>query len=614
MNDNQKKLEEWSKLDCDATEFDELENKLNTQLEEQLSDLESLELDSEKIGNPDSFGETVSNVVWEQFLNQVGVVAGEDFIKENRDLNFDPRVSKHIQTGDNFKKAVELDGKIGVLEKKVELGDASVSEKLNLKKLKIKRNSLIANHNRDIDYDKRYKSYQSNFQYDENGNVITQHDRIDDEDKAVLKPGYREPFDKERNKDPKKVGSAAVHMDETVSIGELCRNPEVNAHMEKEKIIAFDISDDNLNPMSGDANESKLDHNAKKWLESSRNGQKPADRFDIDEEQIREKDEHARKVLGEEVEKGREESERTGKESIKAESKLIGGKALRSALMGVLASLLKDVIRKLIAWFRSGNRQLSTFIDSIKAAITSFVSNIKKHLLNAGNTVVTTIATAIFGPVIGMIKKAWIFLKQGYKSLKEAISFLKNPENKNMPFSLKLMEVGKIVIAGLTAGGAIVLSEVIEKGLMGIPGFAIEIPLLGSLANIIGLFLGATVSGIIGALALNLIDRAIAKKLKDINRGEQIEKKKEIINTQGQLVEVAKVRVDYTKADTYSSIKERHAEAADMMNDAILTIKNNSEAIETPLCEDAEVIDDSEPISENEDAINEINNELNSMN
>ncbi|MBQ5975862.1 MAG: hypothetical protein IJL48_09165 [Bacteroidales bacterium] len=81
MNDDQKKLEEWSKIDCDATEFDKLESKLESQLEEQLSDLESLELDREKIGNPDSIGETVKNVVWEQFLNQVGVVAGEDFIK-----------------------------------------------------------------------------------------------------------------------------------------------------------------------------------------------------------------------------------------------------------------------------------------------------------------------------------------------------------------------------------------------------------------------------------------------------------------------------------------------------------------------------------------------------
>ena len=77
-----------------------------------------------------------------------------------------------------------------------------------------------------------------------------------------------------------------------------------------------------------------------------------------------------------------------------------------------------------------------------------------------------------------------------------------------------MLQVGKIIIGALTAGGAIVLGEVIEKGLMHIPVFNIQIPLLGSLANILGIFLGAVVAGIVGAIALNLIDKAIAKKQK----------------------------------------------------------------------------------------------------
>ena len=220
----------------------------------------------------------------------------------------------------------------------------------------------------------------------------------------------------------------------------------------------------------------------------------------------------------------------------KKEAIRIGEKALRSIVMGLFASLIKDIIRKLIVWFRPGNRKLNTFIDSIKEAISSFVADIKKHLLNAANTLVTTIATAIWGPVIGMIKKAWIFLKQGHMSVKQAIIFLNDPANKNMPFSLKMMEVGKIFIVGLTAGGAIVLSEAIEKGLLTIPGFAFEIPLLGSLANIIGMFLGALVSGLIGALALNIIDRVISNKLRKLNVEQQIEKKSDIIKTQGRFL------------------------------------------------------------------------------
>ena len=95
-----------------------------------------------------------------------------------------------------------------------------------------------------------------------------------------------------------------------------------------------------------------------------------------------------------------------------------------------------------------------------------------------------------------------------------------------------MLEVGKIVIASITAGGAILLSEVIEKSLMTIPAFAFQIPLLGSLANILGIFFGAIVSGIIGAIALNLIDRLLAKKVKSENQLRQIKKGNEILKKQ----------------------------------------------------------------------------------
>lgn len=104
MNYSKNQLEEWAELDSDAVNFDDLESKLESELEEQMSDLDALEHDREKIGNPDTIGETVMNVVWEQFINQVGVIAGEDFIKENRGLTLDLRDDAHIQTTENFAK------------------------------------------------------------------------------------------------------------------------------------------------------------------------------------------------------------------------------------------------------------------------------------------------------------------------------------------------------------------------------------------------------------------------------------------------------------------------------------------------------------------------------
>lgn len=546
MNEIRNQFAEWAELDCDTVSFDALESKLDSELEKQMADLEVLEKDREKIGTPDSIGNTVMKVVWEQFINQVGVIAGEDFIKENRNLTLDLRDSAHIQTTDNF-----AEGK-------------------------------IATHNDKINYQERYDNWQSKLQHDENGNIVT-HTTRSGRQEANLAPGARKLFDQGRP-----VGSLekGTDMDHTVSAGEIIRDPAANAHLSQDEQIDFANSDKNLNEMNSSHNRSKKDTPMKEWLdEPNANGQRPKDIFadpmskeylsDELEQRYRDKDAEAREEYKKRKTEGEKRSIETGKQSQKEEALRIGGKALRSIVMGLFASLIKDVIRKLVAWFRSGNRKLSTFIDRLKESVKSFISDIKKHLLNAGNTLVTTVTTAIFGPVIGMIKKAWIFLKQGYKSIRQAIEFLKNPVNKNKPFSIKMMEVGKIVIVGLTAGGAIVLSEVIEKGLMTIPGFAFEIPLLGSLANLTGMFLGALVSGLIGALALNIIDRFISKRLKKENDKQQLEKENEIIQTQERLTVVTENRVAENKVQVVTNIAHRHDEAGKHFKDVKSRIEKN---------------------------------------
>lgn len=572
MNDKNNQLQEWTELDCDSMNFDELEKKLNSELEEQMADLKGLELDREKIGNPDTIGHTVMNVVWEQFINQVGVIAGEDFIKENRGLTLDLRDSAHIQTTKNF----------------------AAGE--------------IATHNNEIDYQERYDDWQNNFAKDDQGKIIMVPKRFSNEMVEKIKPGARNYLDGES-------GSVSMPNDHTVSAVEIIRDPEANAHLSRPEQHTFATGDKNFLPLDGHFNASKRDATMTDALNHKHDGKRAAERFNIDEKELQERDKIARAEFERQKKEGELRSIETGKKSQKKEALRISGKALRTVVMGLLASLIKDIIRKLISWFRSGNRKLNTFIDSVKAAIKSFLSNLKEHLLNAANTFVTTIATAIFGPVIGMIKKAWIFLKQGYKSVKEAITFLKNPENKNMPLSLKMMEVGKIVIVGLTAGGAIVLSEVIEKGLMSFPVFAFNIPIIGSLASLIGMFLGSLVSGIIGALALNQIDRLIAKKLKTINTQQQFHKKNDILVTQEQLIKVNESKVENTRNKTIESIKKRHTECADLMKESIEKIKSNSKEIYENSIEEAEIIEDEENNqSENEETLDSITNILKQIN
>lgn len=530
-------------FDAEDMDFAQLESQLEAELDSQMEDLKVLEEEHDKIGNPATIGETVKNVVWEQFINQVGVIAGEDFIRENRGLTLDLRDSAHIQTTENFEK-----GK-------------------------------IATHNDKIDYQKRYDDWQANFQHDENGDVKTHQTRTGKQE-ATLVNGARKPFDEGR---PTGSVERGTDMDHTVSAGEIIRDPAANAHLSKEEQIAFANSEANLNEMNAGQNRSKGDKSMTDWLDNpNKNGQKPDEIFDINEEQkekYREKDKEARTEYERVKKEGEKRSIETGKKSQREEAFRIGGKALRSVIMGLLASLIKDIIQKLVAWFRSGKRSLSTFIDSVKLAIKSFLSNLKTHLLNAGNTLITTIFTAIFGPVIGMIKKAWIFLKQGYQSVKEAIEFFKNPANKNMPFSIKMMEVGKIIVTGATAGGAILLGETIEKGLMTIPVFAFQIPLLGSLASLLGMFFGALISGLIGALALNLIDKMIAKKQRSINQIQQINKKNDIINSQEQILVVTAVHAANDKKDTAQNVMNRHQEANDIIEKSTSSVDENLNAV-----------------------------------
>ncbi|HHK5534018.1 TPA: cation diffusion facilitator family transporter [Bacillus mobilis] len=517
----------------DSFDFDELENKLQGELDTQLLDLDVLKDEREQIGNPENLGNTIMNVVWEQFINQIAAKAGEDFIKENRGLTLDLRKEAHIQTTENFEK-----GK-------------------------------IANHNTKIDHQQRYDDYQARFQKDDNGEIKTKTDRRSGKDQKVLNKDARNDFDKGRVQ-----GSASVHKDHTVPTAEINRDPEANAHLSRDEQVAFANSEKNLNDLDASANQSKGDSSMSDWLASEPDDKKPAERYNIDEDELREQDSIAREEYEKKKQEGTQKSIETGKQSRKEEAFRITGKALRTAVMLMFTEFIKEVIGKLIKWLKSAQKNLNTLIDHIKEAISSFISKLKTHLKNAGNSVLTTIFTAIYGPVVATIKKVWVLLKQGWKSIKEAISYLKNPDNKDKPISIRLLETGKIVMAGLSAVSAMLLGEAIEKGLMTIPFLAVEIPLLGSLASLIGLFTGGLTAGIIGAIAINLIDKAIEKNQITHNIGKQIEKRNEVLNTQSQLIDLNREKLANTKKKVFDSITERHEKAKIEVNQSLNAILN----------------------------------------
>lgn len=545
----------------ESFDFDELEEKLQSQLEEELADMQFLAEEKEKIGSPDNLGNVIMDVVWEQFLNQVAVTAGEDFIEANRGLTLDLRTEAHVQGVDDFEK------------------------------------QKYATHNTYVDYEARGEEYRSNFytdpnvkpnakqkqeqRYNEETKVWETYDNVDGEWKKTLKSDYRKPYEEDRNKDKKnKFGSKTINKDHQVADATIARDAEAGAYMTTDEKVSAANSEDNLYDLDSAANQSKSDHDGEKWVKHKRtgkngNGQTNGEYFGIDEDEYIEQDKKAKDAYAEKKKKKREEEIALGKKSQKEEAFRIGGKALQAVLMQLLAEFVREIIAKLVKWFKSAKKALETLLDSLKEAIHSFIGKMKTHLINAGNTVFTTVATAIIGPIFGTIKKVWMMLKQGWSSLKNAVKYIKDPANKGKPVGILLMEVGKIIIAGLTGAGALILGEVIEKGLMTIPIFAFEIPLLGSLANILGIFLGAVVAGIIGAIAINLIEKQIEKSMKRDNVDAQIKKGNEILNLQHQVQVVSEAKMEHTKNTAAQNIHDRHMASANEMKNSVEKIRAN---------------------------------------
>lgn len=540
-NNNENAILDAMAFEDEDLDLNSLETELQSELEEQFSDLNLLQEEREHINNPDHLGETVMNVIWEQFMNQVAVTAGEDFIKENRGLKLDLRDEAHIQTTENFAA-----GK-------------------------------IAGHNTKIDYQERYDDWQSNFVKDEQGNVVT-HTTRSGKEEATLVKGARKPFDAERPS-----GSVERHtdMDHTISAAEIIRDPAANAHMTKEEQIAFANSKANLNEMDSSLNRSKGDKSMADWLDHENSkGQKPDEIFDIseqDKKKLRQKDAEAREEYGKQKKEAEERSIEAGKQSQKEEFFRIRDKALRTALMSLLTTLLKEVIGKLILWLKSAEKSLNTLIDYIKRAIISFASKLKDLLINTTDSILTTIATSIIGPVVGVIKKTVTLLKQGWKSLMEAVQYLRSPENRNKPLRYLLPQVGTIVISGLSGVGAIVLGEFIEQSLMGFPFLAVDIPILGSPANLIGTLMGAIVCGVIGAIAIDLINKYIAKQQENNNTRDQINKKNEILRTQDKLIDIKAQKMVTAKEQAFHTMRERREQAKDTILEAMATIFSEDE-------------------------------------
>jgi len=530
-----------SEIDFDYEQLLEIENSLENNLKDVVEHIEQVDIDREKLQNNEYLQESIENIVWEQVQLQLAAQIGEEFIKDNNGQTLDLRKDAHIQTAENFEK-----GK-------------------------------LATHNRDVDYQERYDTWQNNFVKDDLGNIKT-HSTRSGKIVNTLTKDARKPFDAGRPTGSKEKGT---QMDHTVSAGEIIRDPKANAFLTKEEQIAFANSKVNLNEIRSEVNQAKGDQSTTELFDNPNSkGQYAREVHNIsskEEKQLREKDKEAR----EEYDRVRDEAEKraikSGKKSRRDEALKVSGKAFKAALLQLLSEFLRELISKFISWLKETERNLSTFIEKIKEAIISFVNNLSNHLLNVGKSVVTMIASAIVGPVINTFLKAWTFIHQGWKSLKEAIDYLNNPDNKEKSVQIMMLEIGKIVVAGLSATGAIVLGETLGASLTAsFPVLAVSIPLLGTIGSVIGTFMGATLSGIIGAFVLKMIDQQIVNKQITELSSKKIDQNNEMLVIKDQLLDVKSIKLQVEQDSVINTIKERHDMAASIMKEKLSDIFEES--------------------------------------
>ncbi|CAM4168201.1 hypothetical protein BAMA_19290 [Bacillus manliponensis] len=506
-------------------DFEEVEGFLSKQLEDSFSDLELLENERESIADPDSLGKVVLDEVWKQFGNQIGL----DMTNETLIQKYD---REHPQQYKDIANSV--------------LQDQQYKDANEAMKEKQKAGTL------------KDEYTGKNLKHNENANL----------DHVVSR---KELFENQRRKQANLSVADLANKEENLKATNESLNKSKGAKSNKEYLEKREAREKELIKQNERANK-KIDESnmsdVDKRLQKEKNDKRLKDKFAADDDSMMKADKEARKAINKDITVN----------AAKEVGKKAGKDALKVMAVSALFTLLKEIMNGLIRFFKAGSKSFNGFLSEMRESIKSFFSKIFSFIQTGASTLIGTIISEIFGPIVSTFKKLVSVIKQGVYSLIDAVNYLRDKKNKDKPFSAKVAQVGKIITVGLVGGSAIFLGEVFEKFLLTVPGMQIEIPLIGSLANMIGLFLSSLVSGLVGAIVLNLIDKFIAKKVKEEKDQQIIDKKNGIMNLQQVQRFVAENRVVALKENVMNEISENHVLAKDIMRQSLNKIFDDNHA------------------------------------
>ena len=493
--------------------YDELEELLEQQFTMEFSNLEKLELECKEISSPDKLGDIILDEIWSQFANQIGLdMTSDTFLKQYNDKHPNGYTKEEGSKIMKDKRYTDANNAMKERQKNGNLKDEytgktiKINEKANLDHV-IPRKQIFENPWRKI------------------ADIETS----DLANKSENLAGTNESLNKSKG---------------AKSNSEYIKNREAREKNLKEQVERANKKIDKMNISDAEKRNLKAENN-----------KKLNDKLAADSDKMIKAEKSAKKAMYKPIAK---------KAAVRMANKA-GKDAVKAMFVAALFGMLKEIMNALVRFFKSKKRSFDTFLDEMKNALHSFFGKIRDFIKVGVDSFVGSIVGEIIGAFAEKLRKLPNLVKQLFGSIRESISYLSNPENQSHSTAIKIAHVSKIITSALLGVGAMFLGEYFEQFLNKIPGMTFEIKLLGTIANILGMFFASLLTGILGAIIINGLDGFISRKLQDENKKQQADKKNELLRIQDVQIFVAEQNVAVKRNDIFSKMAKNHQKLRELL-------------------------------------------------
>lgn len=495
--------------------YDELEELLEQQFTTEFSNLEKLELECKEINSPDKLGDAILDEIWNQFANQIGLdMTSDTLLKQYNDKHPNGYTKEEGAKIMKDKRYTDANNAMKERQKNGNLKDEytgktiKINEKANLDHV-IPRKQIFENPWRKI------------------ADIETS----DLANKSENLAGTNESLNKSKGA---KSNSEYIKKREARE-----KNLKEQVERANKKIDKMNISD------------------AEKRNLKAENNKKLNDKLAADSDKMIKAEKSAKKAMYKPIAK---------KAAVRMANKA-GKDAIKAMLVAALFGMLKEIMNALVRYFKSKKQSFDTFLKEMKKSLHSFFGKIKDFIKVGVDSFVGSIVGEIIGAFAEKLRKLPNLVKQLFGSIRESISYLSNPENESHSTAIKIAHVSKIITSALVGVGAMFLGEYFEQFLNKIPGMTFEIKLLGTIANILGIFLASLLTGILGAIIINGLDGFISRKLQDENKRQQADKRNELLRIQEVQIFVAEQNVAIKRNHIFSKMAKNHQKLRELLGD-----------------------------------------------